>query len=140
MWHEYIGAMLTKAALPIIGAAVAFVLLLSAALWWTAGRLSDARGQLAVARADIVDAVRANQSNIETIANLTSAAANNRRQRDEALELQRTALERVALLEAQQRDQKTETIERVVRLADGDACANASIPDRLRLAAGGDPN
>ena len=140
MWHAYIGAMLTKAALPIIGAAVALIAMLSVALWWTTGRLSDARDALAASRADTIEAVRANQSNIATIAELTQAAMRNKAQRDEAIRNQRAALARITELENALNEGTTETIREVVVAADGDACAHARIPDaiRVRLTASGD--
>lgn len=133
MWHAWLGATLTKAALPIIGGAVALVLTLSAALWWTNGRLSDTRDRLAVAKAGELACVQANESQRFTIQELRTAAEQNRAQADDALRRQEEAINRVRELESR----GTDTVERVIRIADGDACAAAPIPERLRAAAQG---
>ena len=138
MRHAYLGTLLSKAALPIAGAALALIVSLSVALWWTNNRLSAARDDLAASRADTLEAVRANQRAMVTISELTDAAERNRTQREDAIRRQQEALDRIAKLERERREQTTDTIERVVRIADGDACAGAAIPDRLRDTARGD--
>lgn len=138
MWHTIVGAWLSKAALPITGAALAVVLAMAAALWYTTTRLSQARDALAASRADTIQAVRANERAMVTIRELTDAARRNKQQRDEARRQQQAALARIAELEQTRREQTTDTIERVIRIANGDACAVARIPDRLRIAASRD--
>ena len=138
MWFQYVGAMLTKAALPIIGAALALIVTLSVALWWTNGRLSDARDALAGSRADTLQAVRANQSNLETINELRQAAAQNAEQRDEALRRQAEAVARIRELE--NREPVTEVVERVIRAGQSDDCAVSPIPLGLRNSASGNGN
>lgn len=130
MWYTYLATLLTKAALPIAGAALAVVLSLSAALWWTSGRLSDARDRLSQAQADTLTCIAANDSQRETIDALQEAQRFNQRQREAAISRQREALARIAELEQVDRDAEIRTIREE---ADGDACANARLPDALRL-------
>ena len=132
MWHAWLGATLTKAALPIAGAVAAVVLSLSVALWWTSNRLSDARDRLSMAQADTLTCIRANASARDAIRVLTDAQDRNRAEREDALRRQQAAVARIEELERAQNERTTETIERVIRVADGDACAAAPIPDRLR--------
>ena len=132
MWHAWLGATLTKAALPIAGAVAAVVLSLSVALWWTSNRLSDARDRLSMAQADTLTCIRANDSARDAIRELADAQDRNRAEREDALRRQQAAVARIEELERAQNERTTETIERVIRVADGDACAAAPIPDRLR--------
>lgn len=138
MWHAYLGTLLTKAALPLAGAALAVVLSLSAALWWTSGRLSDARDKLSQAQADTLTCIAANDSARRTIQALEQAQAQNQAQIQDLRRREQDAINRVRELEARQDEQTTETIERVIRVADGDLCAATAIPARLRNAASGD--
>ena len=135
MWYAYIGTLISKAALPIAGAAAAVILSLSVALWWTNSRLDAARSTLADVRGDLLTCTRANASQRNAIALLEQAQERNRTQREDAIRRQREALARIEELERERREQTTDTIERVVRIADGDACAGLPIPDRLRDAA-----
>lgn len=124
---------LSKFAQPLAGVVVAVIVALSAALWWTTNRLGEARDRLAQARADTMTCVAANFAQSQTIRELEDAQDHNRRERDNAIRRQQEAIERVELLERESR--QAETIERVVRVADGDACAHLPLPDRLRDAA-----
>lgn len=135
MWHTIVGAWLSKAALPVLGGAVAVVVGLSAYGWWTAHRLSAAQDAVAQCRADTLAVVRANQSNVATIAALMQAAERNQQQRDAALREQQAALARITELEQDRRGQTEDQIERVIRVADADACAGLPISGRLRNAA-----
>ena len=137
MWHAWLGATLTKAALPIAGAVAAVILSLAAALWWTSNRLSDARDRLSMAQADTLTCIRANISQSAAIEELERAQARNRQQIQDLRRREQDAINRVTELEARQDERTTETIERVIRVADGDACAHAAIPDALKLAATG---
>ena len=139
MWQVKLVAILSKFAGPLIGAAAAVILSLSVALWWTNNRLSDARDRLSMAQADMLTCIRANDSARDTIRALNEAQERSRAEREEAIRRQHAALARIAELEQRQDERTTETIERVIRVADGDACAAAPIPDRLRISAqGGD--
>jgi hypothetical protein len=138
MWHAYIASLLTKAALPIIGAAIAVVLSLSAALWWTSGRLSDARDKLALSRQDTLTCIAANDSLEQAIEALEQAQAQNQAQIEDLRRREQDAIGRITELEAERNERTTDTIERVIRIADGDACAGLPISDSLRDAASGD--
>jgi len=138
MWHAWLGATLAKAALPIAGAAAAVILSLSVALWWTNSRLDAARATLADARGDLLTCTRANASQRNAIALLEQAQERNRTQREDAIRRQREALARIEELEQARDEQHDQQIDRIVRIADGDACAGLPIPDRLRRAAGGE--
>ena len=138
MWYVILAKWLTKAALPIAGAALAVILSLSVALWWTNNRLDAARATLADTRGDLLTCTRANASARTAIDELLEAQERNRTEREEAIRRQHAALARIAELEQRQDERTTETIERVIRVADGDACAAVPIPDRLRDAARGD--
>ena len=137
MWYAWLGTALTKAALPIAGAAAAVILSLSVALWWTNSRLDAARATLADVRGDLLTCIAANTSARDTIRALNEAQERSRAQVQDAIRRQQAALARIAELEQRQDERTTETIERVIRVADGDACAGAAIPDRLRIAARG---
>ena len=138
MWHAWLGATLKKAALPIAGAAAAVVLSLSVALWWTNSRLDAARATLAESRGDLLTCLRANASQSAAIEELERAQARNRQQIQDLRRREQDAINRVHELEARQDERTTETIQRVIRVADGDACAAVPIPDRLRNAARSD--
>ena len=139
MWQVKLVAILSKFAGPLIGAAAAVILSLSVALWWTNNRLSDARDRLSMAQADMLTCIRANDSARDTIRALNEAQERSRAQVQDAIRRQQAALARIAELEQRQDERSTETIERVIRVADGDACAAVPIPDRLRISAqGGD--
>ena len=120
------------------GAALTFVVGLIIALTIANNRLDTARAKLAVAERDTLECVRANESNQRTIEQLVAESNRNRSQRDAALRAQQAAADRIAELEAEQDDETQDTIERVIRVADGDLCADTAIPDRLRDAAHGD--
>ena len=137
MWHAWLGATLTKAALPIAGAAATVILSLSVALWWTNSRLDAARATLAESRGDLRTCIAANASQSAAIEELERAQARNRQQIQDLRRREQDAINRVTELEARQDERTTETIERVIRVADGDACAHAAIPDALKLAATG---
>ena len=139
MWQVKLFAIISKAALPIAGAAATVILSLSVALWWTNSRLSDARDRLSMAQTDMLTCIRANDSARTTIDQLLEAQERNRQQIQDLRRREQDAINRVTELEARQNERTTETIERVIRVADGDACAAAPIPDRLLISAqGGD--
>lgn len=133
MWHQYVGLLITRAALPLVGIALAVILILSAALWWTNSRMGTVQARLAYALADVQACVTANRRAAETIAELQIAQAENRAQRERELKRQAEAIQRVEQLETKLAQR--ETVERVIRVADGDLCAATDIPDRLRRAA-----
>jgi len=141
MWHTYIGGLFSKlAAKPMLiagGAAAAFVLTLVVALTIANNRLDAARAELVLAQRDRLECIQANESNQSTIARLVAESNRNRQQRDEALRKQQQLVDRLTELEQEQDEQTAETIERIVRIADGDACASAAIPARLRDAFNG---
>ena len=138
MWLVKAWALLTKFAGPLIGAALAVILSLSVALWWTNSRLDAARATLAEIRGDLATCISANASQRNAIALLEDAQERNRTQREDAIRRQREALARIEELEQARDEQHDQQIDRIVRIADGDACAGLPIPDRLRRAAGGD--
>ena len=135
MWQVKLFAFLAKFAAPLIGAAAAVILSLSVALWWTNSRLDAARASLAESRGDLRTCIAANASQSAAIEALEQAQARNRQQIQDLRRREQDAINRVTELEARQNERTTETIERVIRTADGDACAHADIPDRLRNAA-----
>ena len=135
MWQVKAWALLTKFAGPLIGAALAVLLGLAVALWWTDSQLQTAREALAEIRGDLLTCISANASQRNAIALLEQAQERNRTQREDAIRRQREALARIEQLEQARDEQHDQQIDRIVRIADGDACAGLPIPDRLRDAA-----
>ena len=133
MWQVKLVAFLSKFAGPLIGAVAAVILSLSVALWWTNKRLSDARDELATARAGTLICLAANASASAAIDELLEAQARNRAQLENAIRRQAVAVARIAELERKRNEQRDERIERVIRIADGDACANLPMPADLGL-------
>ena len=133
MWQVKLVAFLSKFAGPLIGAVAAVILSLSVALWWTNSRLDAARATLADVRGDLLTCTRANASASAAIDELLEAQARNRAQLENAIRRQQAAVARIAELERKRNEQRDERIERVIRIADGDACANLPMPADLGL-------
>lgn len=141
MWFSYIGGLFSKlAAKPMLiagGAAVAFVLTLIVALTVANNRLDAARAELVLAQRDRLECIEANESNQATIARLVAESNRNRSQRDAALRRQQELVARLTEMEQEQDEQTAKTIERIIRVADGDLCADTAVPVRLRNAFNG---
>ena len=135
MWYAGITKALSGVFGWLLAAAAAAILGTGVALWYTSARLSETRDRLAATRAEIRQCVAANESAARAVDELVEAARHHAELRAQALQAQRAAAQRIRELDAQ--DDTAQTIVRVVRIADGDACAGLPIPERLRAAASG---